>query len=432
MEYFEKMGAFVANLWRKYNYNEEYFPEVANTVLSQMPPHENTTFEKIVQYALTTESLPQQPDPRVEFAQPRLTVFLGREFRIEVLFWTGATPAVHQHAFSGAFHVMQGASIHIAWDFDFQKRVSSHLHYGKIALRKAELLKLGDIRAIHAGDQFIHTTFHLDIPTVSVVVRTIRESDQWPPYAYLPPSIRYNGYDEMPVLKRKCEILAMLVASGRLEEHDSMLRDLFATSDTFAVFHYLYQANFLRDKAAFEHLLRTAAEHHQGLVSEMVPALFNLRRQAELVKIRNKVTDDQDLRFFLALLINVSHRETLLSLLRQRYAQEDPVSKFIAFFKQLSDADLLGEKFSDPWLLMLQCLLQGLTTRDQIETAFVDRYGEAQVQSQRNKLGNLAVTIGQFWLLRPLLEFEGAFQPMIERLSVAAGSGRINQELIRG
>jgi predicted metal-dependent enzyme (double-stranded beta helix superfamily) len=211
MEYFEKLGSETGRLWKKLNYDERRFPEVATDVLTQMPSSRHTSFEEVVRYALMSETLPYQADPGASFGQPPLTVYESRGFRVEVLFWTGVTPSIHQHAFSGAFHVMHGSSIHISWGFDFQERVSTHFHYGRVDMKKAELLKLGDIRPIVAGTGFIHTTFHLDLPTVSVVVRTTNEQDQLPQYSFYPPSIAYNTRDNESYLRRKSQILAMLI-----------------------------------------------------------------------------------------------------------------------------------------------------------------------------------------------------------------------------
>jgi len=403
MEYFDRLGSYVRDLWKQKQYDERCFPQVAYAALSEMPPYKNTSFEEVVEYALRSESLPTQADLQGEFGQPPLTVYSGRDFRIEVLFWTGATPAIHQHAFSGAFHVMHGSSLHTTWDCKVEERVSSHLLYGQINLGQAELLNLGDIRIIHCGPRFIHATFHLETPTVSIVVRTTNEQDQLPQYAYLPPTICYNARDNIASIKRKEQILAMLVNAGRAEQHDECLHQLFASSDPYSLFHYLYQANLVRDKQAFEELLSAAAVHQGKLVENMRPAASYVRRQGEITKLRSKVTN-LDLRFLLALLINVPDGEALLRLVRSRWPDEDPISKFIAGIKQLSDADQLGEKLSDPWLLVLECLLRGLGGKVEIERAFVLKYGEAQVQNQRTKIQNLAESVRHFWLFRPLFD----------------------------
>lgn len=405
MEYFEKLGSLTGQLWKKLNYDERRFPEVAMDVLTQMPPSRHTTFEEVVKYALMSETLPYQADPGASFGQPPLTVYEARDFRIEVLFWTGVTPSIHQHAFSGAFHVMHGSSVHISWNFDFQERVSTHFHYGRVHMKKAELLKLGDIRPIVAGTGFIHTTFHLDLPTISVVVRTTNEQDQLPQYAFYPPSLGYNTRDNEPLIRRKSQILAMLIYSGRVEEHDRLLKELLADTDTYAAFNYLYQAHSLRDKAGIEELLAVANLHHPRLVKNLVPALAYARRQGAITSIRNKVNPaDAEARFFLALLINITDLATILALMSERYAGADPASKFISVLKHLSDAGLLGERFTEPWLYMLECLLRGQSTQAQILKAFSDKYGHEQVEEHAANVDNIFASVCRSWLFHPLFE----------------------------
>ncbi len=149
------------------------------------------TFWDVAKWGLTAERLPPQVDLSAKFGQPPLTVYSGRDFRIEVLFWVQGVPAIHQHSFSGAFHVMHGSSLQSLWDFEPTEQVAMRLAFGRVSLKKAELLRKGDSRPIIAGNRLIHSTFHLDRPSLTVVVRTVGETDQLPQYSYLPPTIAY-------------------------------------------------------------------------------------------------------------------------------------------------------------------------------------------------------------------------------------------------
>ena len=403
MEYFETLGRLTGHLWKAHNYDERTFPEVANEALRKMPASATTSLDEIVRYVLRSDTLPHQADLQSEFGQPPLTVYVGRDFRIEVLFWTGATPAVHQHAFSGAFHVLHGSSLHLTWDFEIEAKVSIHLRFGRVSLREGELLKVGDIRPILAGDQFIHTTFHLETPTISIVVRTNNEPDQMPQYTYLPPTICYNPREDEPLLRRKAQVLAMLVNAGRTEQYDHMLKELLAECDTCSAFHYLFQAHALKDRKAFKELLETAKSRHTDLVLRVDPAFTYARRQSAIANLRAKVKDP-DVKFLLAVLINVPDRKTVLTLLKDRFPGEEPIGKFVGCMKHLSDRDLVGEKFNEPWLWALHCLLADSGGTGDIERAFASTFGGTQATDVSSGIENLAKTIRAFWLLRPLLE----------------------------
>src|SRR6266567_9158379 len=100
MEFFQKLGSLVTRFWKERNYNEDDFPEVASRGLSELPPDRYVTFWDVVKWALTCEQLPTQADLGAKFGQPPLTVYGGRDFRIEVLCWAQGIPAIHQHSFS--------------------------------------------------------------------------------------------------------------------------------------------------------------------------------------------------------------------------------------------------------------------------------------------------------------------------------------------
>src|SRR6266853_1534338 len=161
--------------------------------------------------------------------QPPLTVYSGRDFRIEVLFWVQGVPAIHQHSFSGAFHVMHGSSLQTLWEFELREQVALRLALGRVSLKKAELLRKGDSRPIIAGKQLIHSTFHLDRPSLTVVVRTIGEIDKQPQYSYLPPTIAHYPFDIVPSVKRRTQLLMMLLKSGMHAPFAEIMHHLLGT-----------------------------------------------------------------------------------------------------------------------------------------------------------------------------------------------------------
>ena len=404
MKFFDELGAMVEAQWKQRDYDERRFPQAAMNALADLPPSRHTGFDEVVEDALTSEPMLFQTDLEGEFGQPPLTVYWGREFRIEVLFWIGAIPAVHQHAFSGAFHVMHGSSLHLAWGFECAERISNHLSLGSTRLHQAEILEVGDTREILAGSQFIHTTFHLDVPTISVVVRTKSESDQMPQYSYLPPAIAYNDVDTVAVLKRREQILAMLVSAGRLADYHARLRALLKGCDTFAAFRYLLQASALiKENELLRELVREAAAWHSKLLQYLAPSLEHGRRQWEILRLRDKIPDI-DARFVLALLANVSDRATLLALINKRYPGEDAIEKFTACVKYVSSQGHLGIEFTHAWGLMLGCLLRGIYEPDEIKDVFIHNYGQEQVDQQAEKIIKLSKAVRRLWLLKPVLE----------------------------
>lgn len=404
MKLFDELGAIVTAEWKQSDYDERQFPHAAMTALAHFPPSEHATFESVVEHALTSDPMLYQTDLDAEFGQPPLTVYWGRDFRVEVLFWTGVIPAVHQHGFSGAFHVMHGSCLHLTWGFKCGERISNHLSYGSMHLNKAEILKMGDTREILAGSRFIHTTFHLDVPTVSVVVRTTHEADQTPQYSYLPPAIAHNPEDKIAALKRREQVLAMLVSAGRSADYHARLRSILNGCDTFSAFRYLLQAAALiRQNEPLQELVKEATAWHPKLLQYLAPSLAYSRRQWEILRLRKKISD-VDARFVLALLANISDRVTLLALIKQRYPCDDPVGKFAACIKHVSSQGHLGIEFTAAWELMLECLLRGFYEPDEIRSVFINNYGREQVDRQAERITQLSKAVRRLWLLNPVLE----------------------------
>jgi hypothetical protein len=403
MEFFHKLGSLVTRLWKERNCNEEDFPEVASRGLSELPPHQHVTFWDVAKWGLTCERLPTQADLSAQFGQPPLTVYGGREFRIEVLFWVHGFPAIHQHGFSGAFHVLHGSSLQSLWEFEPTEQVTMRLVIGKVSHKKAELLLKGDSRPIIAGNRLIHSTFHLDRPSLTVVVRTLGEGDQLPQYSYLPPTIAYAQDDEIPSVKRRAQLLRMLLMSGKRAEYEEITRHMLGTEDAYSVFQFLLSTFQLIEDADQRHnLLLAARVKHPKLIEALRPALLQTERRDRILKIRKGVSNS-DLQFFLALLLNIPERSAILSLIKQRYPSRDPVTAILAWVRELSELGVLGARFPEPWLLMLRCLLMNNSDRE-IQKAFSDQYATEHIHNVESVLGELSAGLQDSWLLQPVFQ----------------------------
>src|SRR5579864_4608489 len=304
MEFFQRLGSLTTRLWKERNYNEEDFPAVASRALHELPPDRHVTFADVTKWALTSERLPGQ-DPKATFGQPPLTVYGGRDFYIEVLFWVQGVPAIHQHSFSGAFHVMHGSSLQSLWEFETTEQVAMRLALGRVSLKKAELLRKGETRPIVAGQELIHATFHLDRPSLTVVVRTLGEANKQPQYSYLPPTIAYDPFGEVPSVKRRAQLLRMLLISGKRAEFNEITRHILGTEDAYSVFHFLLSTfELIEDEDERHNLLLAARLKHPKLIEALHLALLRAERTGKLIAIRERVTNS-DLQFFLALLLNI-------------------------------------------------------------------------------------------------------------------------------
>jgi hypothetical protein len=403
MEFFQRLGSLVDRLWKERNYREKDFTEIASLGLSELPPDQYVTFWDVVKWALTCERLPTQADLSATFGQPPVTVYVGRDFRIEVLFWVQGIPAIHHHSFSGAFHVMHGSSLQSLWEFELTEQMAMRLALGRVSLKKAELLRKGDSRPILAGKQMIHSTFHLDKPSATVVVRTTAELNMLPQYSYLPPTIAYAQDNEVASVKRRTQLLRMLLLSGKYAEYSDIAHHVLGTEDAYSVFAFLLSTfEMIDDEDERHNLLVRCRLKHAHLVDALEPALLQLERTHRIITIRERASNS-DLQFFLAILLNVPERASMLSLITQRYQSRDPVRAIVTWVHELSDQGLLGVRFSDPWLLMLNCLLRGLSAQE-IHKAFIHRFTTQHTTTLGPGVDELSSGLQESWLLAPVFQ----------------------------
>src|SRR5574341_1398073 len=135
MELFAELGALIESRWRDQNYREELFPDTASQALSEFNLPARTDAWQIIRWVHTTPTLPEQLDAKAHFGDPPLTLYAGPRFYIDVYFWLDGTTSIHQHAFSGAFQVLLGGSVHAHYDFEKDREINPHFLTGRISLK---------------------------------------------------------------------------------------------------------------------------------------------------------------------------------------------------------------------------------------------------------------------------------------------------------
>src|SRR6266853_5307367 len=139
-----------------------------------------------------------------------LVVYSHPRFYIQLLFWLDGTTAIHQHEFSVAFHVMPGSSIHAHYAFEKARPVTPYLRVGDVRMKKIEILESGRTVPIVSGEQAIHSLFHLDSPSVTVVVRTHHDPGTGPQLNYLPPHMAIDPLHSDLLTMRRNQLLDVL------------------------------------------------------------------------------------------------------------------------------------------------------------------------------------------------------------------------------
>jgi hypothetical protein len=382
----QDLANVIEHRWQRVHRDERRFAEIALEALAGCPVH-RLDLGQLLTWALTGPRLPTQADPDSSFGEPSLTVVNRDDFQVDLLFWLDGTTTIHQHQFSGAFRVVMGSSLHSEFSFTQRQRVSSRLSLGDLTFNRAELLKEGDTRPIHAGDRLIHSVFHLDRPSMTLVVRTGQEVDALPQFDYLPPGIGIDAAHRPTSLRKRIQLLRTMmrlehpaVAEGvqrlfeaaDLETAALLLRcpDIFSASDARAV--------LLEQRGRFG-----------SAMDWLVPAYDHAQRTNALGLWR-RVLRSVDLRLFLGLALNVPSRSAILNLVQQRY-DGNPVELVMGWLRQLAELQR--------GVTEVRPLIEGELTEADLQSlqSLLDRPGGASLDP--DSLGN----IGRSPLIRPLL-----------------------------
>jgi hypothetical protein len=273
-------------------------------------------------------------------------VYSHPRFYIQLLFWLDGTTAIHQHEFSGAFHVMHGSSIHAHYDFDKAKPVTPYLRVGNVRLKNIELLETGRTVAIASGPGAIHSLFHLDSPSVTVVVRTQHDPGTGPQFNYLPPHVAFDPHFSDKLTMRRKQLLDVLAQSEDADYVD-LLNQMIADLDFERGFSLLHHCmGYLQHLGEWPTVLRTFEKKHGALASGIAATLKEDARRSYIRGLRSAITEPE-LRFFLALLMNAPTRDDLLALVSQRFPDHEPADIVMHWLEALLEVSEEGVSILD-------------------------------------------------------------------------------------
>lgn len=387
MEIFQQLGTEVENLWRGKNYDEEIFPSLAADALRRADLPSRVSAWEIVEWTLKQSELPKQKDPHGRFGEPPITIFVAPRFYIDAYIWLEGTTSIHQHSFCGAFQVLLGSSIHSWYDFDVREKINAFVEIGDMRLKLCELLEVGDVKEIRAGRQYIHSLFHLDQPSVTIVVRTDRSPLYLPQFSYHKPSLAIDPFYEHETTSRKLQTISALFRSKH-KDTERLIEGVLADCD-FQTAHtvlglvndwvksdqlgQIFGLEEINDR--FEKFLSIVRHRHGEKADEIAKAFKRNAMLGEIVSRRAVVTEPEH-RFFLALVLNVEGRENIFALIRQRFPDADPIEKVLDWSFDMAQTRVMGMKipnalgieFDEFDLAVLENLLKAVDEKDISET----------------------------------------------------------------
>jgi hypothetical protein len=396
---FEELGNAVEKTWEKRGRNEDVFSDVATEALTESGVLTGVGADEIIAWLMNSDQIPRQD--ATDFGQPAVNVYLGNGFYIHALFWIDSTTAIHEHSFSGAFGVLHGSSVHSTYSFTPRIVASERLVVGHTEFLSSELLERGDVRKILPGDKLIHALFHLDRPSVSLVVRTSpRLHLERPQYAYLKPYIAFDDVNLPRLQVVQLRMLESLFATD-LNAFWRTAGAVVEKCDPFILCQVLAIAYRKADDLSnWNALLARISKDNRELVDSILPCLKEGNRSNRLFSLRATVHNPTH-RFFLALLLNVPRREDIYRLIAQRFPSHDPKTLVLQWLGEIFGEGKAGIRISPSALVLIDRILEN-PDFDRSRAA-LQKHFEAFPDIDEAALRNSWMQIQNVDVLKPLL-----------------------------
>ncbi len=279
---------------------------------------------------LTWEMAQQNGPPLSKVADPPVCVFIGESVIVQLLFWINAPTSIHSHTFAGAWGVLRGSSFHCQYSFDRSEQITERLALGDLRFKSAEYLSEGCIRAIAAGNGFIHALLHLESPSISVLVRS-RKEVQTERYSFLGPGLAYDFSYEPEPLRTKLALLSSVakVDPALFEEAAAQVVETAEFWDACSVI--MMPALDRVSPVSRARLVAILAKRHAGLAYTLAGALKS-RAKMHFAKQSMASIPDPQIRLLIALLTHAPDIAVVERFLANRYPGIDPRDKLAELF----------------------------------------------------------------------------------------------------
>jgi len=357
--YFQSLGGHIERAWRDRSYDEEIFPELVLAELERDPPLGQVEVNDIIDWLSCPIHGFVQPSSRTLFGEPPVTLFQAPRFFIEALFWFSGTTSIHEHGFSGVFSVLAGASVHSHWRFVPERAINSRMLCGRLERISTEILRPGCIQLIRSGSRLIHQLFHLELPSVTIVVRTYVDRNHLPQYQYLPPGLAIDPEDHEPLRTRRIMLLDRM-ARGQISGLRDYARKLIDNSDVETLYHTFSTLTRRKvEKELLTELLGVARDRHGDIIDLIRRVCAEERRTRIITALRAKISNPQA-RFLLALLMLMPDRDAILDTVRLQDPGDEPLEAIERWLEGMSGLKTIGFEYNDVNKLIFRGLVEGL------------------------------------------------------------------------
>jgi hypothetical protein len=403
VKFFEDLASDLNSAWMKRARDERVFPELAHRTIERFAPASNISPDDLFRWVVDTDQLPGQFDLRSNFGNFALTVATRDGFHIDALVWTDSTTSIHQHGFSGAFHVLHGSSLHTLWSFQESRRWSDRLKNGQLTVRSTEWLRTGSTRPILPGAEGVHSLFHLEAPSITIVVRTPSSAEASPQLSYERSGLAYDPHFELARIEKIRQLLCLLWASEhpqRMALSESALCGVDAHSAARIVSSIRQQT----PPGTQARLIDMLAVRDTELAALLRETISCRERDRVLIELRRQTRSPRH-RMLLALLLNLPDRASIDAVVRQIGHGEAPEDWLWGTVRSMCDTpgrqndrkSVLGFSLNEASEQILRMLLRGHSVAEVSKIVTEDDELDEDVRA-------LCSTLSASPVLAPLLE----------------------------
>ena len=342
LEYFTTLGTHIDQRWTAKGRRNEVLPDLSVEALNEIPVPDELGALSILELLTDASSLPKQRPASDRFGEPPAVMFRSENFEIQALTWMEGTTSIHQHGFDGAFKVVAGSSLHVRHSFDQEQVLcDGHVVTGSLSMTDSEVLRPGGVRPIVAGPEFIHALFHLERPSVTIVVRNGSSGLPFPQYSYRTPGLGHDAlaFDERLAMRfRGLHALHRLDAGRALEAARDVVRD----DDLWTAMQMCDEwASTYGLEPELEALIEEITNRDPSLGELLHPTYVEQVRIARIISRRGMLREDRH-RLFLALIVNLPTRDAVDAALRDVVPDVDPATFISEVIAELASPSLRG------------------------------------------------------------------------------------------
>ncbi|WP_044555523.1 hypothetical protein [Shewanella piezotolerans] len=360
-------------------YNESDFSKIAFSELEKSNIKYDISGSELLAYQLN--DLSRLAHNKENFSDFPIILFKNDDFIIQALHWYEASTSIHDHRFDGAFKVLKGSSIETTYDFNTSDDSSNRTQSGTLVKRRIRHLQVGDTCEINGGNRYIHSLFHIESPSITLIIRT-HSKDSYPAQRdYHAPSLSSECFYQ----RAEANKLAGIINSdaGRLFSFDKeFYHQLFDNIEKFQIIRLIPMLVKKNDNLIKEVLINKYGEHEAAEIAK-VTELTHCRRQLNF--LRKGITDYES-RLVIAVMINSSTRVETVQLLTEVLPNavfEDEISKVVEYMvkHRWVPITIEGDSIAD-----IITAAVSATTIDEYFSLLVEDFGAEAVDTGRAML----------------------------------------------